>query len=98
MLLEPLGQPMKDYYELHITFVGDGSVPIVDGWSHSAIAGDIILGDGSKQYLTMHAHRDSALTALVLDMEKVADRLSASGRKVLRTKVERVVYDNRRGK
>lgn len=84
----------RPYYEMHITFLGD-PLPEGHGWSQSEIAGDIILGDGPKRYLTDHADRHSDPAGLARDMERIADDLRASGRKVLRTKIELVLYDRR---
>lgn len=88
---------MKPYHELHVTYMdADGATPPeFKGWSHSAIAGDIILGEGRKQYLTMHASGSASQVVLIEGMERVADDLRARGLTVLRTKVELVLYDKR---
>lgn len=87
----------KTYYELHVTYldVEDAIPPQFPYWSHSVIAGDIILGEGRKQYLTAHFHRDSDRETMIADMEFIAQSLRALGKTVLRTKVELVVYDRR---
>jgi hypothetical protein len=86
------------YIELHITYLNGESeeVPQVSGWKHTAIDGDFNLGNGVKHYLTRQAHRRHGIVGLVRDMEQVADELERSGKKVLRTKVEEVLYDRRR--
>ena len=89
----------KQYYECHVTMEGDPAAirPIVEatGWKFSAIYDDIILGEGLKCYATMHYNvRKKERTVLGL-LHGVADTLEGSGIKVLRRKVERVIYDNR---
>jgi hypothetical protein len=88
---------MKEYYELHVTFEAPDNcvLPEFRGWSHSAISGDIVLGAGRKQYLTQHAHREANVQDLISGMEGIASALKTCGLKVLRTKVERVIYDSR---
>lgn len=85
---------MRPYHELHITYLGDPASE-TKGWSQSTIDGDIILGEGPKRYLTHHAPGTAPQSILIKDMERIADDLRASGRKVLRTKIELVVYDRR---
>jgi hypothetical protein len=85
---------VKPYHELHITYLGE-EFPGNPDWKPSTIDGDIILGEGPKRYLTHHAPGTAPQSILINDMERVADDLRASGRKVLRTKVELVLYDLR---
>jgi hypothetical protein len=85
---------VRPYYELHITYLGEEAAEI-DGWKPSTIDGDIILGEGPKRYLTHHSSGTTPQVVLIKDMERVADDLRASGRRVLRTKIELVVYDQR---
>jgi len=85
---------LKPYHELHITYLGEPA-PEVKGWSQSTIEGDIILGEGPKRYLTHHASGSAPQVVLIDDMERIANDLRALGRKVLRTKVELVLYDRR---
>lgn len=85
---------MKPYHELHITYLGEPA-PEFRGWSQSTIDGDIILGEGPKRYLTHHAAGTAPQALLIDDMERIADALRAIGRRVLRTKVELVLYDRR---
>lgn len=89
----------KQYYECHVTMEGDPAMirPIVGGtgWKFSAIYDDIILGEGLKCYATMH-YNVRKPEHVVLDLlHSVADTLEQAGIKVLRRKVERVIYDNR---
>lgn len=85
---------MRPYYELHITFLGD-PLPDGAGWAQSQITDDIVLGEGPKRYLTDHQRGDTDVPEMIQGMERIADDLRASGRKVLRTKIELVVYDRR---
>lgn len=85
---------MSPYYELHITYLGEPA-PEIPRWSQSTIDGDIILGEGPKRYLTHHARGDADERELIADTEHTAQRLRLLGRTVLRTKVERVLYDRR---
>lgn len=88
----------QPYYELHITYLDteDGDQPpIVPGWFHSCISGDIDAGDGVSHYLTKHAKPDSGIDALVAEMDEVAGELRRMGLEVVRTKVESIVYDRR---
>lgn len=84
---------MKPYHELHITYLGNEAM--VKGWTNSAIDGDIVLGAGMKRYLTRHEPDSAPQVVMINEMEKLAESLSVSGRKVLRTKIERVLYDYR---
>lgn len=89
----------KQYYECHITMEGDPKTirPIVEAtkWKFSAIHDDIILGEGLKCYATMHYNvrkgGDEVVDLLMATAEKVAD----AGVKVLRRKVELVLFDDR---
>jgi hypothetical protein len=89
----------KQYYECHITMEGDPKVirPLVERtkWKFSAIHDDIILGEGLKCYATRHfnVRKDESLVLMML--RSTADSLEANGVKVIRRKVERVLYDDR---
>ena len=89
----------KQYYECHVTMEGDPTAirPIVEetGWKFSAIYDDIILGEGLKCYATMHYNVRKPEDEVLLLLHDVANFIEASGVKVLRRKVERVIYDNR---
>jgi len=89
-----------DYYELHVTFLTESPEPpsfVPRGWRFSRIDGDHDYGDGVKSYLTTQKHIAERLEDLIVVVERVADALRALGFEVLRTKVERVVYDARHG-
>ncbi len=91
---------MKNYFECHITMLGDPKEiePLVKntGWKFSAINGDPVLGDGIKCYATMlfsSLLKDDSYCLNQLISTAVA--LEGLGVKVLRRKVERVIYDDR---
>lgn len=88
---------MKQYYECHVTFLSDGieapSNP--KGWKFSRIDGDPTLGDGVKSYLTRHYPARLGHGQVVQHLNQAARSLSAQGYRVLRLKVELVVYDER---
>jgi len=88
---------MKPYYELHITYIDavNAVPPVFEGWSPSIIAGDIVLGSGIKHYFTSHMKGDANLDQIIKEMEWIADKLREIGLKVVRTKVELVLYNHR---
>lgn len=92
---------MKPYYECHITMLGH--TPELEklvkgfGWLYSKIDGDPNLGAGVKCYATIQLNVGQYTQDQVISiLEEIAERLAKEGAKVLRTKVELVVYDNRR--
>lgn len=87
---------MREYYEVHITFLGGGEPRNIPGWTFSQIDGDPVLGDGVKKYLTRQYPRRQNIDDIVTVMELCAAMMEEEGYTVLRTKVELVVYDNRR--
>lgn len=97
----------KSYYECHVTMDLPDDPLVIDlcrdlvsslGWKFSQIAGDIVLGDGTKAYATRHFNaRLSELYVLGL-LNRTADRLAKYGFNVVRRKVERVLYDDRSAK
>lgn len=96
---------MTSYYETHITIEAlpfDKSrikrlVELI-GWKFSAIEGDIVLGDGVKYYATMHFNARLPENDVVKMLTDAADYLTAKMVKVVRRKVEKVIYDDRSSK
>lgn len=89
----------KSYYECHITMIGDPAYikPIVEHhkWKFSAIDGDPSLGDGIKCYATRHYNVKVRCADVVAEVKKTAAVLEQDGIKVVRRKVEAVLYDDR---
>lgn len=87
----------KQYYELHITCEGDPKIvaPLVEsiGWKFSAIDKDIVLGDGVKCYATRHLHIDTPDVQISEALLNNSNILMARGVKVVRRKIEKVVFD-----
>jgi hypothetical protein len=91
---------MKPYYECHITMEGDRDFieKAVENvvWTFSCIDGDPDLGPGVKCYATRQYNCLRYELQDVIDwMESTAETLSQFGCKVLRKKVEKVLYDVR---
>lgn len=95
---------MKNYYEAHVTMeelYGSFNQQIAEkitrerNWKFSMIAGDINLGDGVKLYATRQYNARLGDERVVGYLNEMADILSANGVKVVRRKVERVIYDDR---
>lgn len=91
----------KPYYECHITMLGSSwhVKPAVEkiGWAFSCIDSDIDLGAGIKCYATKQFNADKFTKEQVVKfVEEAADALqAASNFKIMRRKVELVVYDVR---
>ena len=92
---------LSPYYECHITCEVDKRRPlkhIVEqelGWKFSCIDGDPSLGIGIKCYATQHFRGGRLRDEVILIMDKTAKLLEADGFKVLRQKVELVIYDTK---
>jgi hypothetical protein len=92
---------MKQYYECHVTFTGDGDEPPSSkprGWKFSRIDGDPDLGAGVNCYLTRHYPVRLPLARVVGELNRAARALSDLGYAVRRLKVELVVHDFRTGR
>lgn len=93
---------MTQYYEAHITMVGDPKEikPIVEAinWRFSCIDGDINLGEGVKCYATTQANIRVGDDNMIKRLNDVADAFVAMHLNVLRRKVEVVIYDDRSSK
>lgn len=89
---------MKEYYEAHITYLSPykNEDPKVKGWKYSCIDGDPVLGEGIKSYLTKFYPVTMPLPDVMWDLECAArDFIINDKYQVVRTKIERVVYDNK---
>lgn len=90
---------MKNYYECHITMLGDPETikPLVErvGWKFSCINGDPVLGDGVKCYATMLYSKLHGDNWVQMQLLSTAAMLAKSGALILRRKVELVIYDDR---
>ncbi len=89
----------NEYWECHITMTCTGKERAFveqfgNGWTYSNITDDPILGPGAKCYATRHFHEKISLGFVVMATIDVARVLEQSGAKVIRRKVERVVFDS----
>ena len=101
----------KPYFEVHITFVNELNMePIRNiktarkafkrvvesfGWTYSCIKGDIVYGPDSKQYATKHFNARAKREAVLEEITMMSSALASAGAKILREKIENVVYDVR---
>lgn len=88
----------KAYFECHITFTKPKDVKplVIDKWKFSSIDGDPVLGAGIKSYYTRQYPASFDVKEVVKDMDKLIPIINKEkNHKVLRTKVELVLYDNR---
>ena len=88
------------YYECHITMLLKPNTKIEKQhrgqWKFSQIDGDPVLGDGVKSYLTTFYPEHMTLEEIVDEMNYKAESIRGIyDAKILRTKVELVVYDER---
>lgn len=85
-------------FEAHITIAlkdaakGEEKAQLF-GWKTSQIARDIILGDDTYFYLTSHS---DDLSSIMEDMKFVAKSLASEGVKVVRQKIEAILFDTKR--
>ncbi len=93
---------MKPYFELHITIDrmrGEyhSAQYLIEalGWKYSRIYGDPALGEGAREYATMHADTTFKKNEVVFHMNEVARALEFAGFTVVRQKVEFVMYDTK---
>lgn len=87
----------KPYYEVHITFMQEknSSIFVSDRWKFSMIDGDPILGKGVKCYLTRQYPRSKSTNVIKNEIEEIASRLTKLNCKVIRKKIELVIFDER---
>lgn len=90
----------KDYYECHITLESKHPHSLREtlealGWKFSAVDGDPNLGSGVKCYATRQYNSERVALHHVIEIVKdLAENLRLQNYKVLREKVELVVYDS----
>lgn len=93
---------MTRYYECHITLTPDSGLKVFVeglGWKFSQIFGDIILGDDEIfAYATTHYNEKLGEQEVIAEMNHAASMMEKRGFKVLRQKVELVVYDTKKPK
>lgn len=96
-LERPVGS--KTYYECHLTILGEPAEvrPYVEAlrWTFSAIHNDIILGEGLKCYATRHFNARLSEAEVQSLLHVAGNQLKLAGLKVIRRKVEKVLYDDR---
>lgn len=89
----------KSYYEAHITMEGLPSEvrPAVEKlkWKFSCISGDPTLGDGIKCYATKHFKESRDREEVLEELKNTARKLHTSTCKVIRRKIELVIFDDR---
>ena len=81
-------------YELHITMSERPKWPL-KGWSYSEITGDIVLGKQNWCYFTKHIHASTPIDVVIKELMGNTAWLRDMGVKVIREKVELVVYDKK---
>jgi hypothetical protein len=90
------------YFECHVTMVGDATLirPEVENrkWKFSCIDGDPVLGDGLKCYATRLFNRKLGQETVQAELFRVASELAELGFKVLRRKIELVIFDDKSSK
>ena len=94
---------MNSYYECHITMEGgvmnayhiEKFLEQKTNWKFSKIDGDINFGPGVKFYATNQFNMKIGIEAVIHQVKSMAEILASQGAKVIRRKVEIVIYDNR---
>lgn len=91
---------MKQYYECHITLLGKpwevSKVVEKLGWKFSVIDGDPDLGEGIKCYATRQFNMKYKTEFIIDIVDETAEEIAkAKGIKVLRRKIEIVIYDKK---
>lgn len=85
-------------FEVHITCRPEDAHRLKSaafgGWKFSQFDGDPVMGEGHFTYLT--CYRNSAYNAQTA-MEHKAYMLREVGAEVLRTKIEKIIYDSKTG-
>lgn len=88
------------YYESHITLVAPDSLAdrirtMVEaaGWKFSKIDGDPVLGDGVKMYATHNYPTDVGIAYVTAALHGTSIGLIGCGYRVIRRKIETVVFD-----
>lgn len=99
-------KPFKEYYECHITLSCEdyghkgwtkAAIECLD-WKFSCIDGDPDLGKGIKCYATIQYNRKKSIEEVTKLVSEAAKYLRDKGCRVLREKIELVIYDKRHGK
>jgi hypothetical protein len=93
------------YYECHITMepnaFKESHIQLVVeklGWKFSKIDGDPALGTGTRYYATANFGKQMGKRAVIAHMSQVAHHLDMGfGLKVVRAKVEVVIFDTKKG-
>lgn len=90
---------MQPYYECHITIESDNPSAIEKDilecqWKFSKIDGDPVLGMGIKCYATKNFPIKFQEANVITMLESVAEYFITLKHKVVRSKIEKVIYDN----
>lgn len=92
----------KEYYECHVTMKVEERhlldvkyVVNIEGWTFSKIDGDIDLGVGVKCYATHQYSKRVELSDVKERMEEMAVLCAGQTAKILRKKIEVIIYDVR---
>lgn len=93
----------QEYYECHITLSTETNKSKDDlkcivesiGWVFSCIDNDIVLGQGIKCYATKHFNKKFDIAYIMNEVVKASKNISYLGGKVIREKIELVLYDTK---